>query len=347
MMNVNDWPLADKGKLFCYLGSHGYRSELYKLFYVATPKVACTSLKWWFAELEGYAQALRENNTSAETDPELIIHDTFHKVAPNVTGLSPEKLLEPLTSKAYFRFAVVRNPYKRIFSAWQSKLLLREPLQVAPYMNSTFLNLTLENPSDLAKAFEGFLEHLAANEARAYWDVHWTPQASLLRPDLIEYSKLVKIENAKELSSALAEWIGPKFVNPFATRSANESLIPYLSGLVTTRSAELIQSLYAEDFETFDYSEQPPDTKEAFSADQFKLAIKAIEIIRGRHQRLGEMCRQTVSFNQAIVERDGVIAERDRVIAERDAVINGVYSSRSWRLTKPLRYIAKFVRKQD
>lgn len=167
----------------------------------------------------------------------------------------------------------------------------------------------------------------------------------------IEYSKLVKIENANELSSALAERIGPKFVDPFATRNTNESLIPYLSYLVTARSAELIQSLYAEDFETFDYSEHPPDTKEAFSADQFKLAIKAIEIIRGRHQRLGEMCRQTVRFNQAIVERDGAIAERDGVIAERDRVIaehsqmlHKICASLSWRLTKPLRFAARLLR---
>lgn len=337
MMNVNDWPLPDKEKLFRYLGSHGFRSERYKLFYVATPKVACTSLKWWFADLEGYAQILRENKTSAETDPDLIIHDSFHRVAPNVTALTPEALSEAITSDAYFRFAIVRNPYKRIFSAWQSKLLLREPLQVAPYLNCSFFNQAIEEASDIAMAFEGFLEHLAANEAPDYWDVHWTPQATLLRPDLIRYSKLVKIENAKELSTALSEWLGPQFVDPFATRSANESLIPYLPELVTARSAELIRTLYAEDFEKFGYSEQPPEAKETFSAEQFTLALKAIKIIRGRHQRLCEMSMQIPILNQAV-------AERDREIAERDATINAIYTSHSWRLTRPLRYIARLIR---
>lgn len=343
MMNVNDWPSPDKEILFGYLSGSSYRSERYRLLYVSTPKVACTTLKWWFADLEGYTQALRQVTDSVETDPDLVIHDSFYKVAPNVTGLTPEALSEPLTSESYFRFAVVRNPYKRIFSAWQSKLLLREPLQVAPYLNCGFFNQPIEEARDIAMAFEGFLEHLAANEAPDYWDLHWTPQVTLLRPDLIDYTKLVKIENAKELSTALAEWIGPDFVDPFATRSANESLIPYLPELITARSAELIRALYVADFEMFGYSEQPPEAKETFSADQFKLALKAIEIIRGRHQRLGEMSVLIPNLNQAVAERDRVIAERDRVIAERDAKINAIYASRSWRLTRPLRFIARLL----
>ena len=71
---------------------NGYCSERHKLFYVATPKVACTSIKWWFADLEGYTQVLREITDSAETDPDLVIHDNFHRVAPNVAGLLPGAL---------------------------------------------------------------------------------------------------------------------------------------------------------------------------------------------------------------------------------------------------------------
>ena len=113
----------DVKRLFGYLRYNSYRSERYKLFYVATPKVACTSLKWWFAGLEGYAEDIRKFKDSAESDPDLVIHDTFHRIAPDVTGLMPDVLADVLSSGSYFRFAVVSNPYKRIFSAWQSKLL--------------------------------------------------------------------------------------------------------------------------------------------------------------------------------------------------------------------------------
>ena len=320
MSNVDDWPLADKVKSFGYLRWNSYRSEKYKLFYVATPKVACTSLKWWFADLENVSKVIRDSIESTETSPELVIHDTFFKVAPNVTGLLPDALLEPLNSDDYFRFAVVRNPYKRIFSAWQSKLLLREPLQVRPYLGCGFYKQPIEKASDIASAFEGFLEHLLANEASSYWDIHWTPQVDLLRPDLINYTKLVKIEDAKALSHSLAMHLGENTPDPFAVRHTNESLIPYLPELITERSSELILSLYAADFEMFGYSKQPPRTKELFSDGQFDIALKAIAIIRGRHQRFGEV---QVSMRDQIarISKD-VIRERDETILAQTKLID-------------------------
>ncbi|OGS95975.1 MAG: hypothetical protein A3H31_03240 [Gallionellales bacterium RIFCSPLOWO2_02_FULL_57_47] len=306
VIDILDWPATDKESVFSYLRGNSFRSAQHKLFYVATPKVACTLLKWWFADLEGYTQALREIKSSSETDPELVIHDSFHRVAPEVTGLKKEALLEPLTSDAYFRFAVVRNPYKRIFSAWQSKLLLREPLQVGSYLDCDFFNLPIKKPSDIAAAFEGFLEYIAAHEAPDFRDYHWTQQATLLRPDLINYTKLVKIESAKELSAALFDWLGPHFVDPFAVRGVNESLIPYLPKFVTDRSSELIRKLYAEDFEVFGYSKQPPKSREIFSADQFDLAMRAISMIRGRHKRLGELNQIINNLQQDIANRDQV-----------------------------------------
>lgn len=330
-MDIHDWPLRDKERLFNYLGTSSYCSERHKLLYVATPKVACTSLKWWFADLEGYTQALRKIADSAETDPDLVIHDSFHKVAPRVAGLYPEALVEPLCSDAYFRFAVVRNPYKRLFSAWQSKLLLREPLQVTPYLDCDFYNHPLERAGDVAAAFESFLEHLEKSEAPNYWDVHWTPQATLLRPDLIRYSKLVQIENTKELSGSLASWLGSQFVDPFACRRANESLIPYLPEFITERSSELIRKLHAADFDRFGYDRQPPAVGYTFTKDQFELAVRAILMIRGRHLRFGEVRsyfnQQVSRLSQDITTREeaaaavqlqaqNLLTERDQAIAE-------------------------------
>jgi Sulfotransferase family len=359
MKNINDWPALDKEKLFSYLSWNSCLSERYKLLYVATPKVACTSLKWWFADMEGYTKQLREITDSAETDPDLIIHDSLRKVAPSVTGLLPDALLEPLTSDNYFRFAVVRNPYKRIFSAWQSKLLLREPLQIAPYINCGFYNQTIENAADVAKTFEGFLEHLAANEVPNFLDVHWTPQADLLRPDLVNYSKLVKIENAKELSTALSEWLGSEFVDPFANRSANESLIPYLPELITARSAELTRLLYARDFVAFGYNEEIPPAKEVFSTEQFRLAIKAIEMIRARHQRMGDMksmftkqaniieeqAKGIEDLTKVTEEQAKGIEDLTKVTEEQAKGIEEIYASSSWRLTRPLRFFKRLLQR--
>ncbi|MBV7496118.1 glycoside hydrolase family 99-like domain-containing protein [Pseudomonas sp. PDM24] len=327
MLNISDWPPSDEKKVFNYLQWNSYRSEQYKLFYVSTPKVACTSLKWWFASLEGCSKALSSITDSAESNPDQVVHE-LHKVAPHLTGLSSEELSEALTSDSYFRFAVVRNPYKRIFSAWQSKLLLQEPQQIGPYLQRDFFHQPLRNSDDIALAFEGFLEHLASQEAPSYWDQHWTPQAVLLRPDLINYSKLVKIEESAQLSKALSERLGEYVPDPFAERRANESLIPYLPEFVTERSASLIRILYAEDFDVFGYDTQLPQSKETFSEQELELALRAIKLIRGRHQRLGERTRQisaltqtVASLNVAMSERDAQITHLSHLVVERETEI--------------------------
>ncbi|MEO8732128.1 MAG: glycosyltransferase [Rhodoferax sp.] len=322
MINNNNSASEEISELLAYLSWNSFRSERRKLFYVATPKVACTSLKWWFASLEGHSQALHSFTESAESDPDMVIHDCFHKVAPDITHLSANLLEESLTSDLYFRFAVVRNPYKRIFSAWQSKLLLRESIQSVRYSQYGFFHCKLENLGDIASAFESFLEHLAESETPSYWDVHWTPQASLLRPDLINYSKIVQIENTKELSQALADHLGAYIPNPFLSRRSNESLIPYLPELVTKRSSDLIRLLYAEDFDTFGYLKDAPEVKENFSSDQLDIAIKAIELIRGRHQRLGERNSKVRHLSLGVTERDGRIAQLGEAATERDGRIN-------------------------
>ncbi|EOA5554243.1 glycosyltransferase [Escherichia coli] len=336
-MNIDDWSEQDKIKLGNYLQWSSYRSERHKLLYVATPKVACTTIKWWFAALEGYSDDLRQLTDSAESDPELIIHDS-HRVAPNVTGINFQDLKNCLESDSFFRFAVVRNPYKRIFSAWQSKILVREPLQANRYIGTDFYHHPIASASDITNAFEQFLEHVALNEALSYWDQHWTPQVDLLRPDLINYSCLTRIEECEELTLQLREHLGVYIPSPFQNRRSNESIIPYMPEFVSERSAELIRTLYSQDFDLLGYDKQPPIVKNSFSTEACDTAIKAIKFIRARHQRLDD-CNKKISGLNSIVsesnnfiiglthdlkERDGEIAGLKHAISERDGAIVGL-----------------------
>lgn len=306
-----------------HLKWNSFLSERRKLLYVATPKVACTSIKWWFAALEGASREILNSRESNESDPDLVVHDEFHKVAPSVTGLSAESLQEALTSDEFFRFAVVRNPYKRIFSAWQSKLLLREPLQAPLYRDKDFYSLPIDSYEDLRRSFEAFLLHLIEFEAPQFWDAHWTPQASLLRPDLIAYTAIGRIENIGGLETALLNHLGAGFVSPFSVRRTNESLIPYDPALLSDKSVALIRELYKTDFFLFDYSTEPPPGTEAFSADQLTTALSGIRMLRGRHQRLDEIrCglrSRNASLERKIAENFREAEALTNLLAEREA----------------------------
>lgn len=317
--------LFNETKVWEYLFRHAFVSKQFKLLYVATPKVACTSLKWWFASLEGYFPKMSEIVESIESDPDLVIHDRFPVFAPEITGLNAENLAIPMYSDEYFRFAVVRNPYKRIFSAWQSKLLLREPLQSTPYIKYDFFWMPIKNAHDIASAFEAFLVHLVSQEAPNYMDDHWTPQATILRPDLISYTQLVQIENSQKLTLALANHLGPNSPDPFSSYHKNESLIPYSPRFFTKKAIALIQSLYKEDFQVFGYDNVLPRSKYEFSSQQLDIAIQAIHLIRGRHERLAQirtaLSSQITNLNHAVFDQGLQIETLRQTIQEQEHLL--------------------------
>ncbi|KWF79457.1 hypothetical protein WL93_24785 [Burkholderia diffusa] len=259
------------------------------MLYVPTPKVACTSLKWWFVQLLGISKDVFATEVSAESDPELVVHDALYRIAPDVTCIDVDVLSSCFKDETVFRFCLVRNPYQRIFSAWQSKLLIREPQQSKPYRECAFFNMPMETPGDITLGFEAFLQHLADGNPREFHDPHWMPQVDLLQPDTVKYSCIARVERKDELISALNEHLGPNFLNPFDAVTANESLLYYSPQFFTKRAIELIKELYAADFEYFGYSDVLPDTGVRATDAKLDVALRAVRLIRGRHERLAQV----------------------------------------------------------
>ncbi|MBC7962536.1 MAG: methyltransferase domain-containing protein [Steroidobacteraceae bacterium] len=67
--------------------------------------------------------------------------------------------------------------------------------------------------------------------------------------------------------------------------------------------------------------------------------------IASLNQAITERNRQIASFNQAVTERDGLIAGLNHAVAELDGRISALYSSRSWRLARPIRWSGRAARR--
>lgn len=285
LFDFNNLPIDCKNNL----QSNCYISNLYRLAYVATPKAACTTFKWWFADLIDKTDAICHASGSLESSPELVIHDLFGRISPESAFTSIENFNSVVNATDFYLFCLVRNPFTRIFSAWQSKWLLREPLQVGPYRNCSFYNLSISNMFEVALAFEAFLEHLNTVEYPNILDHHVKSQFSLLCPESIPYSNVCKLEESAKLCEDLKEHLGFAYKSPFSFGKLNESLIPYHPTLITQRSEILIRSIYAVDFDYFGYSTSKPLSNVDLDESVMKVALSAVEMLRGRHQRIGEM----------------------------------------------------------
>ena len=286
-MNLSDIHRQAALNLF----NNAYFSPCHRLLYVATPKVACTKFKWWLAELLGVKEAIEQSTNSMESDPELVIHDSFARVTPEFTGANETGLSEALSSPDYFRFCLVRNPFTRIFSAWQSKWLLGEPLQARFYQGMEG-RAVVESAADIRNSFEGFLRFLDSVAGEEDWDVHVTPQVLLLEPERIAYQIMAHIEDPSALLQMLAAQVGPGFRDPLSGTRANVSLLPYSASWISDESAELIRTLYARDFEVFGYDTAVPTGAAALSDDALAMALRSIKLIRGRNVRIGELAER-------------------------------------------------------
>ncbi|MGC9261350.1 MAG: glycoside hydrolase family 99-like domain-containing protein [Phycisphaerae bacterium] len=309
-----------------YLSYGSFVSYQYLLHYISTPKAACTSLKWWFAELDAPEFSAYDPLRSYETDPRLTIHDTLHLGCPRMTGLNVAELKKILASQDFFRFALVRNPFTRIFSAWQSKILLREPLQSDRYIATDFYNQEIKSITDVARNVQSFLEYLDANEWPHIADPHWTPQAEVLRIGKLRYAQIAKVEEPEHLWKNLTDRVGPAAFKDPAQYTYNESLLAYTPLFFTDRSIQLVRKLYAADFMAFDYSLVPPAEKHEVSQSQIDLAMKAVAMIRGRNRRFMDVRRaldnsdtQATKFQQEIVQRDWTIVGLNKAVAEHVA----------------------------
>src|SRR3954447_14055595 len=108
----------------------------WKLVYVSNPKAACTSIKWLLADLQGVEPKLIYKTLRPETTPDCTIHhgkrDDWPET-PRLNTLTDEQLASITPKNGWLVFSASRHPAARLWSAWQSKLLLRQPSYVGKF----------------------------------------------------------------------------------------------------------------------------------------------------------------------------------------------------------------------
>ena len=350
--------------VWSHLRYNNYVSTTHGLHFIATPKVACTALKWWFADLHGLGTRVRAAS-SRESDASLVVHDALQAVAPALLASEPEDFDAALRRTDLWRFAFVRHPVARTFSAWASKVLLAEPAQahlIVPDIDPG----ELRDAADVAAAFDRFVRWLAEHEAPDAWrDPHWAPQSLLLQPGRIDYTGGIwQIERLPDFTAALQQRAADGAPLPFALRRLNETPLAYARACVLPETLDVLRQIYAEDFAAFAYPVEPPQGA-CVDAATLHLQLRHAALIRGRNARFGRVLadldraqalpsalrRESAAQRRRIATLEN--AQRQLEAAQRTlldergqlhAQLAAMYASTSWRLTAPLRALRALVR---
>jgi len=129
----------------------------YRTAYVAVSKAACTSLKWLVADLMGEDPAAFRRASGRSVTRDMAIHQRrLWQRTPTLHGLSDEQLAEVDPDRGWFVFTVVRHPAARLFSAWQSKILLREPRWVEKVGDARWWPRIPQRTEDVVEDFRRF-----------------------------------------------------------------------------------------------------------------------------------------------------------------------------------------------
>src|SRR5215218_5428801 len=112
----------------------------YKTAYVSVPKAACTSLKWLVAALQGESPERFYRSRSREVGRAMTIHRRDRlRHTPMLHELADEQLAAISPENGWFIFAGGRHPSARVWAAWQSKFLLREPRWIHEFADASWL----------------------------------------------------------------------------------------------------------------------------------------------------------------------------------------------------------------
>jgi Sulfotransferase family len=226
-----------------------------KIVYMSVTKAACTSLRWMIADLAGEDLEQFYTALGAQQTRLMTIHGTRERWqhTPQLGQLSPEQLAEISTDNGWFVFAVVRDPWSRIWSAWQSKFLVRHPFYEG-YQDEPWYPAVPTSQEGIIKDFRAFLDVRPWTwDPQLSTDVHFLPQVVSVRPQGVNYSRVYDLADLgalfDDLRAHLAS-VGRPDQELYVPR-ANETPLPLIPPVLADGVAEVIEELYADDFAAF------------------------------------------------------------------------------------------------
>ena len=236
--------------------------QRWQALYVSVNKAACTALKWLVAELQEENPERFHRSLSREVTPIMTIHRRhLWKRTPMAKRLSDDKLAEIYPDNGWFVFAVVRHPTARLFSAWQSKLLLREPWFVEQFGDEEWFPRDPRTGDDIVGEFQRFVGLVAQEPGqRIMRNRHFAPQDWMLAVDRMPYSRIYKTSEMSELLADFeAHLRGRGYTGgPLKLLRANETPLKPIPALFTPEVLEASRAMYAGDFERFGYDDALP-----------------------------------------------------------------------------------------
>jgi len=293
----------------------------WRVVYVSVPKAACTSLKWLIADLQDEDPGRFYAALTREVGRGMTIHRRRRwRRTPMLHKLSDKELADIAPERGWFVFAVVRHPTARLWSAWQSKFLLREPRWVARFGDEPWFPRVPETTQDIVEDFQRFVRAIAAAPDQLVMrDRHFQPQVRLVAPDRMPYTRIYKTGEIPELLRDLdAHLRGGGWDGSLELEARNETPLRPLASMFTSETKEAVFEVYGEDFERFGYESVEPEMLDA-RGEYDEAAIRMLGRLVERGERVGDLAVRAQRLYVANNAKQQEVKELRRRLAQLEA----------------------------
>lgn len=267
----------------------------HKVVFIPTPKTGCTTVLWSLAvDVLGLAPGRFTKGTGGEVTASMAIHSR---------GLWPETNVPPpgdvyrTMRDGWAWFTVVRDPWRRLWSAWQSKILLGEPYFLRRFGRLPWFPDEVRDAAEVREAFRDFVLVLGSDDSPH--DFHWSSQCDYLRPDVVPYTHVGRTERLQSTIDLLLNVCGVD-AGTAERRSENETPLPFDPSLFDDRTREVVDRLYRDDDEQFSYPVERPAGDPDGWAEQVDALVPAVNMIRERSRRLDDVQRRSASLRRKL-----------------------------------------------
>jgi hypothetical protein len=183
---------------------------------------------------------------------------------------------------------VVRNPFARVYSAWESKVLIGDPANLERFGPPGQDDVVVDGQLDVRASFGRFVQQLGERSAEWFSDLHVRPQHLVVHLDAIPYSRVVRIEELDAFVPELRAHLRARgATDPGDPPRANEGLgLPWREAY-DAASIEVVTKLYADDFAAFGY----PTALEPGTGPLLlpPIAMRLLDTVRRRNRRVAQL----------------------------------------------------------
>ena len=253
----------------------------YKIVYVSTPKVACTSLKWMVAGIGGEDPRVFFDAARPGTESAIHVHRLWQKV-PTLHEMSDDDLAGIDGDNGWHVFAMVRHPASRLWSAWQEKLLFRIPRMLVKTPARLVPALPMST-ADVVGSFQRFVSAMVAGECPALMrDPHFRPQRGVLAVGRMPYTRVYTIDEMDQMVADLDAHVRSHGGDPVPPpKPRNETVLKPLRSIFTHEVQTMIRDVYAGDLRRWFRGEDivPPGSPQdaEYPPEQLAEVLRLIE----------------------------------------------------------------------